>query len=859
MLQSIVANTIVKHALHEEPAPVIVGTSTNNQAVTNIIDSFSSVVPDECGTLDFRWLSLLENGKASETTLSGIAAYCPSKRKLEEAEANGFICEQQGKSRAYSNYSSPAYTKGATEKFLNYARKHSGRDIQTLSAAKKYINGRLKQIDIARRNVIKARIQFEPTPIFSYIQESEAQEKKLNAIKAEYAKAQQLLKKWNRVKPPSGIRGAFKRLMGKEADQSTLIAETKNLEETIPSSIHTTDDVICFYRNLLENLKREYNLASEKAQIATRQRKNAEMASRRFDKAVELADSICAEAGYAGPKSFKEELGKHTPSIPSQNSNLLSLDKALDTTLRYIEFWLAIHYYECEWLIACKNNEIIAENERYKTTQDKQDLYWFQAAALTPCFVMTEYQIPKYFKLFKPDESEPKTYDFGRIDLLITDEAGQVNTPIALASFALAQKAVVVGDTHQLAPIWALDEEKDRRIAASNGLPEQNWSKQKEAGLTCSSASSLMKTAIHSCKWRYSKEEAGLFLEEHYRCVEGIISFCNELIYHGRLIPSRENPSKLANYSKPFLYSIVPESQNKRVGSSRCNQVEADAIVSWIVENSPYLQEIYDKDAFEIIGVVAPFAAQASLIRKTLKKIDEPLSKMMTIGTAHKLQGDEKPVILFSATYGNNSESASFINNNPELMNVAVSRAKDLLVVFGAEKWLKDKGKVFKVLSSYAEKGTLAFGDGNRETSSSNSNEQGSASRPPLQSRKGTTAPSNPFSSNTDIQTYSDIWIEREQEGYSSITKFEKSLKINGAIKRNELNNALCDARLIQKIYLEETREETWFPTAKGFACGIRETKRTHENGESYAYPMYSEKCAEAITDAFNKYLTTKQ
>ncbi|MFP3489595.1 AAA domain-containing protein, partial [Staphylococcus sp. SIMBA_130] len=56
MLQSVVASLIVTHCLQDRPAPLIMGTSTNNQAVTNIIDSFSSVAKDDAGPLARRWL-----------------------------------------------------------------------------------------------------------------------------------------------------------------------------------------------------------------------------------------------------------------------------------------------------------------------------------------------------------------------------------------------------------------------------------------------------------------------------------------------------------------------------------------------------------------------------------------------------------------------------------------------------------------------------------------------------------------------------------------------------------------------------------------------------------------------------------
>src|SRR5699024_10663390 len=68
MLQSVVANLVTRNALERADAPIIVGTSTNNQAVTNIISSFGSVAKDEPGPLDFRWLPQEEDGYASADT-----------------------------------------------------------------------------------------------------------------------------------------------------------------------------------------------------------------------------------------------------------------------------------------------------------------------------------------------------------------------------------------------------------------------------------------------------------------------------------------------------------------------------------------------------------------------------------------------------------------------------------------------------------------------------------------------------------------------------------------------------------------------------------------------------------------------
>ncbi|WP_181149683.1 hypothetical protein [Arthrobacter sp. MYb227] len=78
------------------------------------------------------------------------------------------------------------------------------------------------------------------------------------------------------------------------------------------------------------------------------------------------------------------------------------------------------------------------------------------------------------------------------------------------------------------------------------------------------------------------------------------------------------------------------------------------------------------------------------------------------MGTAHRLQGAERPIVLFSPTYGQNSPQAGFIDANPELMNVAVSRAKDLFIVFAAaNRW--NNGKVFGLMSGFAQRSDAVF------------------------------------------------------------------------------------------------------------------------------------------------------
>ncbi|MGP5088589.1 DEAD/DEAH box helicase [Brachybacterium tyrofermentans] len=340
---------------------------------------------------------------------------------------------------------------------------------------------------------------------------------------------------------------------------------------------------------------------------------------------------------------------------------------------------------------------------------------------------MTVYQVPKYFGLHK-GRGEPKAFDVGRIDLLIVDEAGQVDTPLGLPAIALAQRALVVGDEKQLAPVWALDEETDREIAEGAGIETGEWTDDlRERGITASAPSSLMRAASHASRWSFGDDEPGLLLREHFRCHPDIIGFSNELLYDGLLVPMRPADKSLLDGTCPaFEWIDVADSEDSRRGSSRVNVPEAKAIAALIVENCASFYALYhhqqkepDKKVSEaeLIGVVTPFRAQADVITEEIRKAaraahpdaDLPtnLATKITVGTAHRLQGAERPIILFSAVYGNNSPQAGFIDKNPELMNVAVSRAKDLLVVFAApNRW--DNGKIFSVMSRFAQRAERA-------------------------------------------------------------------------------------------------------------------------------------------------------
>jgi superfamily I DNA and/or RNA helicase len=74
-----------------------------------------------------------------------------------------------------------------------------------------------------------------------------------------------------------------------------------------------------------------------------------------------------------------------------------------------------------------------------------------------------------------------------------------------------------------------------------------------------------------------------------------------------------------------------------------------------------------------------------------------------SIGTVHTFQGGQKSVIIVSLRQCHAKDSLRFINRSPNLLNVAVGRAMELVVVVGNLKHLAQGGYT-KQLVDYIEK-----------------------------------------------------------------------------------------------------------------------------------------------------------
>jgi hypothetical protein len=167
--------------------------------------------------------------------------------------------------------------------------------------------------------------------------------------------------------------------------------------------------------------------------------------------------------------------------------------------------------------------------------------------------------------------ARPLAYLFDFIDLLIVDEAGQVLPEVAGASFALAKRALVIGDTQQIEPISSVPRPVDVGNVRNCGLlgGEVDIDALAARGI-CSTSGSAMRLAQEACRVSpYPDLEKGLYLFEHRRCYDQIISFSNALCYQGKLRPLRGKAPSDAGLPAPGYLHI--DGRAVTSGSSRAN------------------------------------------------------------------------------------------------------------------------------------------------------------------------------------------------------------------------------------------------------------------------------------------------
>ena len=247
-------------------------------------------------------------------------------------------------------------------------------------------------------------------------------------------------------------------------------------------------------------------------------------------------------------------------------------------------------------------------------------------------------------------------------DLVIVDEASQCSITSLISLLQIAKRICLIGDQNQLSHIVSIDEKLDKRLWEKNVSNSNftNYSYSKVSAFDC---------AINSIKNDPNKKH---LLSYHYRCAPSIIGFSNQEFYSGKLKIMTTEPGHGIHMGGVHFLNV------EGTVAERINFDEINTIVELVDE---ILINSIDSNQIKSIGIITPFRNQADSIRKAV-------GKKATVGTIHTFQGGECDAIIFSTVIAPSStkNQIHFVQSNSKLINVAVTRAKKLLIVVGHER-----------------------------------------------------------------------------------------------------------------------------------------------------------------------------
>lgn len=258
---------------------------------------------------------------------------------------------------------------------------------------------------------------------------------------------------------------------------------------------------------------------------------------------------------------------------------------------------------------------------------------------------------------------EPKLFD-----LVIIDEASQCTLTNLLPLLYRGQRLAIIGDSEQLPAISTIQETEELSLAKKFEIePFLTLIGHVENDVYAAAADALPRGRADVIN-----------LDEHFRSNPQIIGFSNRHIYHQRLVLKKAPQNGRAlpigfGVHKRHVNGLATRGER---GRSWKNLPEAEEVMS-LIEGVLMTSEMQHFS----IGVVTPFSSQKELLRSKLQ--ERGIASKILVDSAYGFQGDERDIMIFSPVVapGITAGSSRWVESPPNLINVAITRARQALFV----------------------------------------------------------------------------------------------------------------------------------------------------------------------------------
>jgi DNA polymerase III delta prime subunit len=246
---------------------------------------------------------------------------------------------------------------------------------------------------------------------------------------------------------------------------------------------------------------------------------------------------------------------------------------------------------------------------------------------------------------------------FKVFDWLVLDEANKVRSNEALALMPLAKRWVMIGDLKQLPPVM---EEAASTFKIEEPLDEV-----------------VRDDSFYGWIWDRVPTTSRIMLPRQYRMREPIGRVVSDLFYDGKLIHEAPHPRMPLPW--PFDRELVwvdtgAQDEYRDAQRSVANEFE----VALCKDITSIIRRRVRKAK---LAVIAMYNSQVNRLQGSLKGIVPPDD----IESVDAFEGRESDAVILSLVRSNDRAAIGFLND-PNRVNVAISRAKKLLVIVGDSK-----------------------------------------------------------------------------------------------------------------------------------------------------------------------------
>ena len=273
---------------------------------------------------------------------------------------------------------------------------------------------------------------------------------------------------------------------------------------------------------------------------------------------------------------------------------------------------------------------------------------------------------------------------------LLIDEAGQAVPQAAVGALWRAKRAIVIGDPLQIKPVVTIPPKLIKAIFSEFGIQVDDWAGPEMSAQALADRVSWLGTSIQTSDgdiW------VGSPLRVHRRCEEPMFSISNHVAYDNLMV-----------YATPPGESPI----GRVLGESAWINVTGDALGKWSDSEGEMalqlLRSLFDAGLKDPdIFFITPFRMVAYKLREMIRR-DQRICDCLPgdrwewinnrVGTIHTFQGKEADavVLVLGAPLDASAGARRWAGHPPNLLNVAVTRAKRRLYVIGNREAWKSAG-----------------------------------------------------------------------------------------------------------------------------------------------------------------------